>query len=375
MSVLRLSGIEIGEWVELLRAAFLRPRFEEFLLFRLNLSIDDFAGPSDDYRTALRKVVQEAVAKLWWRDLLREARFAVPEDPGLLAFAERFEQSPTTVEPSAGGSTPLTPSRLQLKIKAAQSTFDILTWRKKVGEIEGRVCRIEYPVTQAQGTGFLIAPDTVLTNYHVIEPVLNGTVAPADIALRFDYKVLDDGVAVSPGTIYRLADPWLFDSSPYSPRDEEESPASDPLPSELDYAILTVEGTPGNDPVGGETNDPKPVPRGWVKVPTGVYDFTKQRALYIVQHPNGKPMQVAVDTEAVLGVNGNATRVRYTTTTEPGSSGSPCFGSDWECVALHHSGDPKYLKGKKPDFNQGIPLAAIRRLLKERGKEQVLGGV
>jgi hypothetical protein len=42
---------------------------------------------------------------------------------------------------------------------------------------------------------------------------------------------------------------------------------------------------------------------------------------------------------------------------------------------LHHSGDPKYWKeGKKPDYNQGIPAAAILSLLAKRGKALMLGG-
>ena len=82
---------------------------------------------------------------------------------------------------------------------------------------------------------------------------------------------------------------------------------------------------------------------------------------------------MALDSEAVIGLNGNRTRVRYTTTTEPGSSGSPCFGPDWQWVALHHSGDPKYWQGQRPDFNQGIPIPAIRQLLAARGKADLLG--
>lgn len=369
----RLQPDEIGEFVELLRAAFLRVRFEEFLFYRLKRSTDDLSGPNDDYPTVLRKVVREANSKLWWRALVQEARNAVPDDPGLLSFGERFGLSPKTVAPSAAGTTPLTAAQLELKIKAAQSTFNIVTWRKRLGEIEGRVCRIEYPPTQAQGTGFLVSHNTVLTNYHVIEPIHKGSVKPDEVAVRFDYKVLDDGVAVSPGNVHRVSKEWLSDWSPYSPRDEEVSPSVDPKPDELDYAILSVEGSPGNEPVGGQTDDPRPTPRGWVKIPDEEHDFNKHRALYIVQHPDGRPMQVALDTEAIVGLNGNRTRVRYTTTTEPGSSGSPCFGPDWQCVALHHSRDPKYLKGQKPEFNQGIPLAAIRTLLRDRGKANLLG--
>ena len=72
--------------------------------------------------------------------------------------------------------------------------------------------------------------------------------------------------------------------------------------------------------------------------------------------------------------DGNApTRLRYTTRTEPGSSGSPCFDIDWNLVALHHSGDPKYAQFQaKPDWNEGIPLTAIMRLLEKHGLAGVL---
>ena len=68
-----------------------------------------------------------------------------------------------------------------------------------------------------RGTGFLVAPDIVLTNYHVVEPVINwqrsqageqvaGTRIPARlVSARFDHKVLADDVQLSPGTCHALA--------------------------------------------------------------------------------------------------------------------------------------------------------------------------
>ena len=49
-----------------------------------------------------------------------------------------------------------------------------------------------------------------------------------------------------------------------------------------------------------------------------------------------RPLKLAPDTEAVLSVNANGTRVRYANNTEPGSSGSPVFDINWNLVALHH---------------------------------------
>jgi V8-like Glu-specific endopeptidase len=373
MGALRLDGPQMEELKNLLGAALLPQRFNEFLLYRLNRNTWNYAGPNDDYPTVLLRVIQDANATLWWRDLVWEARKAVPGDPGLLAFEEQFSGAPTTLAVDGDQVRPVRGQQLELKIKDAQSTFDIGTWRRRLGEIEGRVCRIEFPERVARGTGFLVGPSVVLTNCHVVEKLKNGSVAPAAAVLRFDYKVADDSVTVQAGTIFRLAANWLADSSRYSQHDLQVNPSADPEPDELDYALLNVDGEPGNSPVGGPTSDPNPAMRRWIEMPAVDHDFAAQRSLYIVQHPDGHPMQVALDTEAVIGLNGNKTRVKYTTTTQPGSSGSPCFGPDWQWVALHHSGDPKYWQGQRPEYNQGIPVPAIRQLLTARGMADLLG--
>jgi hypothetical protein len=278
---------------------------------------------------------------------------------------------PDLVEQKPAGTAPLTGSALQAKIRSIDSTFNIAVWRARLGDIEGQVCRIECPATVPLATGFLIGPNAVMTNYHVIENVKT----PGDVRLRFDYKVATDGVSVGNGVDYKLANNWLYDQSPYSPEDLKLN-GSNPAPDQLDYAILRVEGEPGNDPIGGAkaAADPatQPIPRKWIS-PRWDYDFLGQHALYIVEHPDGNPLKVAIDSEAVFSVNQNRTRVRYRTETEAGSSGSPCFSANWDWVALHHSGDPKFLTGAKPEYNQGIPLAAIRNLLEQRGKMGVFG--
>jgi len=370
---LRLSGPELGRFRDLLLAAFPRSRFEELLLFRLNQRLGDFASPADPDPTAFLNVLfKGANPQLWWRDLLVEARNANPRDPGLLEFAQDMGLAPGVVAVKDGVSTPITGSALQLQINSAQSTYDIVTWRRKVGEIESRVCRIEYPARRALGTGFLVGPDLVMTNYHVIEPFLARPELLPNLAVRFDYKVLEDGLTVNPGKAYSLAAAWLVDKAPYSVHDNEVPRLGEPAAGELDFALLRLSGQPGNDPVGGDTADPQPVARKWMVVKPTQHDFTANRAIYIVQHPDGKPMQIALDTNAVVDVATNGTRVRYTTTTEHGSSGSPCFSADWELVAIHHAGDPKYLAGLKPEYNQGVPIDAIWNWLKGQGRETEL---
>ncbi len=364
MALLRLSGPQILKLRNLLNAAFSDLQTFDELLLRLDHTVAHLAGPNDPLPTAILRSLRRANAELWWRELLREACNAVP-DPQLRAFSDEVGFAPDFVAADQGSETLLRGRQLELKIEESGTTFDIVTWRQKIAEIEGRVCRIEIPRLRPRGTGFLISPDLVMTNYHVIRKVHKRTVASDSVVCRFDYKVLSDGVSVGPGKPYGLAKDWLVDYSSYSELDFQTAPSVDAPADKLDYAILRLSGRAGDDTVGGDAQ--YPVMRKWIEAPPAEHDFIKDPALNIVQHPDGMPMQIAVNSKAVT--KATATRVRYTTTTQGGSSGSPCFSADWQWVALHHSGDPKYRKeGRKPEYNQGIPAAAIVALLTQRGK-------
>src|SRR5262249_24116586 len=163
-----------------------------------------------------------------------------------------------------------------------------------------------------------------MTNHHVVEDVLKGQNPAGNVVCRFDYRRLADGQTLNPGTTFRLhASDWRVDDSPYS---EDEA-------DKLDYALLRLDSNPGERP--GHLQEPSGQPRGWFTVPTGPVSLQPGDPLHIVQHPEARPLELALDTEAIIGVNGNGTRVRYRTNTERGSSGSPCCDANWDLVALH----------------------------------------
>jgi V8-like Glu-specific endopeptidase len=62
-------------------------------------------------------------------------------------------------------------------------------------------------------------------------------------------------------------------------------------------------------------------------------------------------------------VDDSESLLHYRTPTDPGSSGSPVFNSEWEVIALHHSGSsktPRLHGGGFYEANEGIALSAIR---------------
>jgi hypothetical protein len=238
--------------------------------------------------------------------------------------------------------------------------LDLRIWRERQMAIERRVCVVEIGGNPA-GTGFLVGPQAVLTNWHVVEH----SSAPhqlSEITCRFDYVRLANG-GVQQGIVVMLHAQGLVDTSRYSPAEAKNAHDPSPAADELDYALLRLAEAAGEHPVDGAA-------RGWISLPTETPGLPPHTPILIVQHPFGGTMKLALDTDAVLCSNANGTRVRYATNTESGSSGSPCFTMDWELAALHHYGDPAW---KVPIFNQGVPIGKVRELMVARGFAEFLG--
>jgi hypothetical protein len=308
-------------------------------------------------------------------ELIQVTAKARPEHQGMRAIYQKYglavpvflQKQGTSILPEA---QPATDSGFEVRVKQHLPNLDVGLWREQLFGLEGRVCRVEVG-NGAMGTGFLVGPDTVLTNYHVLESVLALTSSVDKVRCRFDYKKLPNGTEAE-GTLLRLhPSDWRIDDSPYTQAERNRTPdAALPTTDELDYALVRLERPIGREPLNPNGRPGEAPPRGWVKVPAADPALTPAMALLILQHPNRQPLQLALDTNAEVAANANNTRVRYATNTEGGASGSPCFDINWNLIALHHYGDPDY---KHPKYNQGVPIGAIRDRLKRNGKEGALG--
>ncbi|MBD2775093.1 trypsin-like peptidase domain-containing protein [Iningainema sp. BLCCT55] len=347
-----------GQQYRILRDALIdafpsQQRLAELVRFRLDKNLNAIVM-GDDLQAIVFRLIQAAEAEGWVDKLIVSARESNPGNSKLFFIASELNlATPMPPELSARGA-------LEKIIKKTNSFLDVNTWREKLGTIEAQVCRIEITDNnnvKSFGTGFIIAPNVVMTNYHVIEPVILEQATPSNVVLRFDYKQLADGKKINEGTEYRLVeDDWLIDQSPYAENISSK-------PDELDYALLRVDGVSGEEQIG-RNPDPNSSKRGWIKLPTEPhYQFLPNTPLLIVQHPKAEPLKLAFDTEAIIDINENGTMVKYKTNTEPGSSGSPCFDINWNLVALHHSGDPDW----NPTYNAGTPLSAICSYLEKQG--------
>lgn len=168
--------------------------------------------------------------------------------------------------------------------------------------------------TLAWGTGFLIAPNVLLTNHHVLET----REAAASSLGEFEYEV--DLADMPKGPVqFRLLPDRLFHTS-----------------GELDFTIVAIEP---------RSRDGRRALAefGWLPLLEVTGKAFEGEWLTIVQHPSGERKQLCVRENRLLKRADDV--LWYTTDTQPGSSGSPVFNNDWYVVALHHSGVPETKNG------------------------------
>lgn len=210
------------------------------------------------------------------------------------------------------------------------------------------VGRIQLSLKEPLGTGWLIGPDLLLTNHHVL-PNLD-LVDAAQV--RFGYRKDSLGVEIEGLTVN--LDPDCYYGSPGE---------------ELDYALVRLKEqplahmSPGGDISGLTLYDliRRGHHRGYLLFVPDKKIANLQR-VNIIQYPEKDyPYQKVVLTQNYVTHDMYPTRVHYTANTKKGSSGSPVFNLMWQVIALHHSGTPFPPIPGRENSNEGIPMMAIRK--------------
>jgi V8-like Glu-specific endopeptidase len=194
------------------------------------------------------------------------------------------------------------------------------------------VCKITFSDRSptASGTGVLIAPDLVLTNYHVLSRQDNADLNAIARTAQIQFGYISTHFGQQPKVqVVKLA---------------ESNPVVSASPiAELDYALIRI--APGTD------FHAKPVRLN------STAQLEPRSPLNILQHPEGEQLKVSLSNNGVVKINQSRGLVLYVNKTNPGSSGSPCFDDDWKLVALHHKG----LQTSFGSIREGILWSAIHQ--------------
>ena len=208
-------------------------------------------------------------------------------------------------------------------------------WRQAMMQAERAVCRVEIQ-GYAVGTGFLVSPNLVLTCNHVREGLPSFDDNPSSVRMSFGFL----GDSVVSCKQYSLHFQWHVCSS---------------STDNMDFCLCRLADNAGLDNMADHVDNSK---RGWIKLRE--VKAIQGQNLFILQHPFGGPLRFASGTF----LQQTDHWVDYRVNTEAGSSGSPVFDNQWQCIALHS----RSLVG---DANRGILIAKIFQSFPESVKAEL----
>lgn len=262
----------------------------------------------------LYEQIEKARERARGLDLARLAQALEGKTPGEIAPREELEDRQRFLQES------LAPDQSQYAFERIIQGNELQPVNYlELGMLAARsICRIKLIDASGThcgwGTGFLIAPEVLLTNNHVF-PTLG--MARRSIA-QFDVEQ-DIFGASKPVAEFSLEPDRLFHTL-----------------ADLDFSVVAVSPRAA----GGE-----PLSRyGFLPLIGATGKVVDGEWLTIVQHPEGKAKQVCVRENRLLTRTDDV--LWYSTDTLGGSSGSPVFNNGWQVVALHHKGVPEEKNGR-----------------------------
>lgn len=190
----------------------------------------------------------------------------------------------------------------------------------------------EYGTPLGSGTGFMVAPNLLLTNNHVLSEV--GDAKHSHVLFEYEY---DEDNRLKVTERFKINGDVFCTSKSH------------------DFTFVSV------DSVGSQGSSIDHY--GALPLIEDPGKALKGESVSIIQHADGLPKQIAIRNSRVVGRGRQF--IYYITDTEPGSSGSPVVNDQWIPVALHHRSVPHYFKTCEYVANRGIRISSIFKQLKQ----------
>ncbi len=319
-----------------------RGSLEIFVDDELNQNLAVVAGEGK-HDKVIFELIKWAIAKGYIEDLILALAADTENRPDIQQLCRQVLRQRLVLNPldraASGLSLDLDPSTWDIDIHSEelqgflprQFTFEADVGKLQAGlSLANVVCKITFrdrPDAES-GTGVLIAPDLVLTNYHVLS---RG--AGADLNALAQTAQFEFGYVSTP-----------FDE----PRRTQHMTVAGQTPivaaspiAEFDYVLIRL------SPRAEFAIKPVPL--------NATAQLKPRSPLHMLQHPEGEALKVSLSNNGVVKTNEQRGLVLYVNPTKQGSSGSPCFDDDWNLVALHH----KAMQTSFGSLREGILMSAI----------------
>jgi len=197
------------------------------------------------------------------------------------------------------------------------------------------------------GTGWMIAPNMLITNYHVIAARETDHPGPTEPVLRA--QALNSQV-------------WLGYNDKHSQPHSYPVQALEDFHPEIDYALLRL--------ADRATGSGKPLDEwGQLICRKNGASLQPGSRLNIIQHPLGLVKHFAIRSN-YFTEEAAPYHIHYLTDTEPGASGSPVMDDEWRVLAMHCASDritPREYNGEMIFMNnRGIKIDKILEAIRTR---------
>jgi hypothetical protein len=246
------------------------------------------------------------------------ARFSSQVGLNLRKYLEDSSAGTTTAE-GPKFEWQASPEQIEYHLGRLKAQFIDVKWLQSVlSKLAPAVCLIKVAKLGISATGFLIARDLVITNYHVLSSPEDSLLQP-DV-LRSVQLSFDSATSPNDLKIFTLAQDPVVWSSPIS---------------QLDCLLLRV----SEDVTAAAAVQP-------IVANNGVM-LEEGAGLHILQHPQGASLKLFTSPNSVTEVRPQSGLVRYLSLADHGSSGAPCFDDDQRLVAIHHA-------------ERGTPFGSVR---------------
>ncbi|WP_265592684.1 SAV_2336 N-terminal domain-related protein [Verrucomicrobium sp. BvORR034] len=362
-----LTGPQIANVTKALVKLFNADSLEFFLHTRLNKQLHKIAPRPANIQSLAYTLVDLANRESWANELIQAVSAEFPWNEEIQAIAQ--ELSAPEVRPPVKPGTFKLPSGLQGIVKESSRFSTVSEFLDTFKQFSRAVCQVTIS-GKGGGTGFLIAPDLVITSFHVIHHALVREMPPTEVQCIFGHIQDSDTGQIHPGETIGLHPFWNIVYSDVDSNDLAR-PALEPAIEKLDYVVLRLERKVASAPLH------------WVDADTiGFFDLDSATNidpgdhLIILHHSqantNRPQMPLQMSHGVTLPSPWPTKRIRHNVPTLGGASGAPCLDRDLRLVGLHQS---VYRESGTLIYKQAIPIRAIMEDLKTRQREFERQGV